>query len=675
MRSVLWISLVVVIAPATFADVTVGGNRPVTVRVPATYDPAVPAPLLILLHGYGNTPEYIEPYMRFLPLTEERGILFAAPRGNAESAGGNIFWDGTDACCNFTGIPVDDSGYLRGVIAEIEGLLNVDRNRIYLVGHSNGGFMSYRMACDHSEVIAAICSLAGATFADPARCDAISPVHVLQVHGTADGTILYNDGGSINGVSYPGAVSTAEQWAAKNGCTVEPERLDDLLDLDAGIAGPDTRIDRYAAGCAAGGAVELWSVEGGSHGPNWRASGSSTHFAANVLDWLLAHPKQEGPSASFTVGPDIGPVPLEVSFDGSASTAPEGTTLAEYRWLFGNGTGGEGVAGTYTYTVPGRYASSLQVATADGRWSRKVEHLVKALWPAGDTLPWVQATIGEPAFPGTARRDEASGDLLLCAGGRAALAAVTSDEWLFLHQESAADFRLTARVSDLEGGGTNARVGLAFRESLAPNSRFAGVFLIRSSVGDRLLFGYRTSLAGIFRSHAAVVSGTTWLRLERRGDLFTGLSSADGTEWKLVQEQTLPGLPPTLLAGITATGSDVTPAGSFVAFRARVSGLALAPLAPGFRRGDANDDAKVDISDGLRILNHLFQGAQAPACADAADANDSGGGALDLSDAVAIFEFLFMGTRPSLPPPGHTTCGADPTEDALGCAASQGCAA
>ncbi len=89
-----------------------------------------------------------------------------------------------------------------------------------------------------------------------------------------------------------------------------------------------------------------------------------------------------------------------------------------------------------------------------------------------------------------------------------------------------------------------------------------------------------------------------------------------------------------------------------------------------FRRGDANGDATVDLSDGIAVLSFLFLGGPAPACADAADTDDSG--ALDLGDALRVFDFLFLaGDVP--PAPGPVRCGFDPSDDALLCAPPQGC--
>lgn len=92
---------------------------------------------------------------------------------------------------------------------------------------------------------------------------------------------------------------------------------------------------------------------------------------------------------------------------------------------------------------------------------------------------------------------------------------------------------------------------------------------------------------------------------------------------------------------------------------------------PRFRRGAVRGEASVTISDAIRLLGHLFLGAAAPPCLEAADADDSG--VVDLSDAVRILGYLFLG-NPEPPAPGPIRCGVDPTMDDLGCATPpQGC--
>ena len=274
-------------------DVLVGGDRPVTVQVPAAYDPDRPAPLLIVLHGYGSSGQDHDAYFHLGQAAEQRGFLYGYPDGTFDS-GGNRFWNATDACCDFDGTGVADVAYLTDVITEIRGSFAVDPKRVYLIGHSNGGFMSYAMACAHADLIAAMVSLAGATFANPANCAPAVPVAVLQIHGTADDTILFK-GGTIKGLGsgrsmapYPGAETSVATWAKYDGCptsSVVDEHVDVDADLGTADAPAEATVTRWA-GCRAGGAVELWTMPGGGHAPN-----ISDAFPKAVLDFVEAHPK------------------------------------------------------------------------------------------------------------------------------------------------------------------------------------------------------------------------------------------------------------------------------------------------------------------------------------------------------------------------------------------------
>jgi polyhydroxybutyrate depolymerase len=271
----------------------VGGDRPVTVQVPAGYDPHRPAPLLIVLHGYGSSGQDHDAYFHLGQAAEQRGFLYVYPDGTFDS-GGNRFWNATDACCDVDRTGVADVAYLTNVITEIRGSFAVDPKRVFLIGHSNGGFMSYAMACAHADLIAAMVSLAGATFANPAKCGPTVPVAVLQIHGTADDTILFK-GGTILGLGsgrsmarYPGVETSVATWAKYDGCaasSVVDEHVD--VDADLGEAGApaEASVTRWT-GCRPGGAVELWTMPGGGHAPN-----ISEAFPKAVLDFVEAHPK------------------------------------------------------------------------------------------------------------------------------------------------------------------------------------------------------------------------------------------------------------------------------------------------------------------------------------------------------------------------------------------------
>jgi polyhydroxybutyrate depolymerase len=259
----------------------------VAVRLPPSYDAARPAPLLIVLHGFTGSGSGQERYFGLQHEAEQRGFVTAYPDGT-EDSGGNRFWNATDACCNFDRADVDDVAYLDGLITAIEGAVTVDPHRVFFAGHSNGGFMSYRMACTRAERIAAIVSLAGATFSESAKCRPAAPVAVLQIHGTADDTIAFT-GGSIEGSAYPGAEATVATWAKYDGCSAAPALVDERIDVDAdlhdGGQPAEATVERWPR-CKPGGAVELWTIPGGGHVP-----AISSAFGGAVLDFLEAHPK------------------------------------------------------------------------------------------------------------------------------------------------------------------------------------------------------------------------------------------------------------------------------------------------------------------------------------------------------------------------------------------------
>ena len=244
-----------------------GGDRPVTVTVPRSYDRKKPAPLLLLLHGYGSNGKHHEEYLGLAKLVEAHGLLLASPDGTLDPQGERFWNTGSVACCNFHGSAVDDVKYLRELLAEIRRVYNVDPKRVYVVGHSNGGFMAHRLGCELAGQVSAIVSLAGAMPVED--CHPGKPVRVLQIHGTRDGGVRYEGGTNIlkkGGGPYLGAVETQSRWAQLNGCkaTRSPGAP---LDLEAKLPGPETTVSRWD-GCPKGGDVTLWTIEGGSHVPD-----------------------------------------------------------------------------------------------------------------------------------------------------------------------------------------------------------------------------------------------------------------------------------------------------------------------------------------------------------------------------------------------------------------------
>ena len=268
--------------PTSTSTTIVSSARAYSKFVPSSYSKDTSLPLVVLLHGYGSTGVQQESYMKFVSVAEKNKFILVYPNGTIDLVG-RRFWNATDACCDFFS-DVDDDAYLLSILKEMESIYSIDAKRIYFVGHSNGGFMSYRMACRHPDRIAAIASLAGASYFKTTDCGAKNSVSVLQVHGTNDETILY-EGGQILGNSYPSAFASASQWATFNQCTQNAVAQSTKLDLEGSIAGDETSITAWT-NCQNSSEVELWTMKNASHTPTL-----SSTFATKIWEFFAAHPK------------------------------------------------------------------------------------------------------------------------------------------------------------------------------------------------------------------------------------------------------------------------------------------------------------------------------------------------------------------------------------------------
>ncbi|HEY8041716.1 MAG TPA: PHB depolymerase family esterase [Polyangiaceae bacterium] len=261
--------------------------RPYALHLPAGRDHAKPAPVVVFLHGYGAPGGALGARQLGLEaFADDAGFVLAAPDGTLDGRG-NRFWNATDACCNFDHSPVDDVAYIAWLLDDVAARVAVDPRRVFVMGHSNGGFFAHRLACDLAPRVAAAVSVAGAAWKDGARCAPGGPVSVLQIHGDAD-AIIHIDGGHVFDLpvpAYPAARDTVAGWARRDACTGGLVATGQQLDFDATVPGAETSVSAYA-GCPAGVAVELWTMAGGSHVPAPTRAGLDAIWA-----WMGAHAK------------------------------------------------------------------------------------------------------------------------------------------------------------------------------------------------------------------------------------------------------------------------------------------------------------------------------------------------------------------------------------------------
>ena len=264
------------LTPATASNnYIVGGDRPVTVHLPDNL--ASPAPLLILLHSASTSGAHQENYMQLGPIAKKSGLIYIAPDGTTNPEG-KRFWNASKSCCNKYSQEVDDVAYIDSLINEIDKKTPVDRKRIYLIGHSNGAFMSFTYACKSNQV-AAIVAIAGAMDSNP-ECTPTTPVSLLNIHGTADKTIKVA-GGVMNNNSYTSAATTMKTIASLNKCSKQTQAK---KDFEPTIKGAETTIINYA--CDTHTHLQFWKIKDGSHSPKLPSD-----FAQLVISFLLKQSK------------------------------------------------------------------------------------------------------------------------------------------------------------------------------------------------------------------------------------------------------------------------------------------------------------------------------------------------------------------------------------------------
>ena len=267
--------------------ITIAGDRPAQVLIPGSLKAKVAAPLIIALHGFTASTSDLMSLMNLSAEAIKRGVVLAVPSGTRNNDG-LTFWNATGSCCDFAGSGVDDSKYLMDLVKQVSSKVSIDQKRIYFVGHSNGGFMSYTVACANSDKVAAIVNLEGSTFSNPAMCKANHPVSILQINGTAD-ELIHIAGGNVFDdpkQPYPSVSDETSFWAGVNGCTSKVSAIGNgtKFNYESVIAGSETTKSAYK--CPKGVAVEMWTIADGHHVPKLNSA-----FAVAVLDFLLAHKK------------------------------------------------------------------------------------------------------------------------------------------------------------------------------------------------------------------------------------------------------------------------------------------------------------------------------------------------------------------------------------------------
>ena len=244
-------------------------------------------PLVVSLHGFGGDSASQSAYVPLHERVNTHGFALLLPNGTLDGEG-NRFWNPTDECCDGkTG--ANHVAYLPELVASAREVR--DFGAVYFFGYSNGGFMSYHMACKGLPGLRAIASLAGTSYVEDTSCDGSPPVSVLHIHGASDEVIRFEGDeserdptGDGTPAFYAGAQEMVMRWSQRAGCEwPEHAKVHASLDLDQYVPGAETQAFRLEAGCAEGITIELWVGEGSGHAP-----GYGDAFVDALVGWLLS---------------------------------------------------------------------------------------------------------------------------------------------------------------------------------------------------------------------------------------------------------------------------------------------------------------------------------------------------------------------------------------------------
>ncbi len=244
-----------------------GTYRHFITYIPSIYQPSQPTPLVFNLHGRTSNAFQQMWYGDFRDIADTANFIIVHPQGLLDNTG-VTHW-------NLGQSTVDDIGFLNSLYSYIVSNYNINLDQVYSTGMSNGGYMSYYLACSMSDKIAAIASVTGAMSSfTQLNCNPTHPTPVMEIHGTADLTVPFND--IVNGIEY---------WRDYNNCNLT---ADTTLILDSYLGDLSTVKHIVYNNGDNGVTTELFKVINGGHtwpGSSISTAGTNYDIDASVEIW------------------------------------------------------------------------------------------------------------------------------------------------------------------------------------------------------------------------------------------------------------------------------------------------------------------------------------------------------------------------------------------------------
>lgn len=250
-----------------------GQGRTFKLHIPPDYQPGTPMSLVLNFHGGGSNSFDQEIITNFSELADQASFIVAYPN----AIGSPPTWDASPES-QITA----DVQFVRDLIVHLKDKLDIDPQRIYATGFSNGGGMVNRLACALSDQIAAIGPVAG-TFHFWEECEPTRPVPVIAFHGTEDPLVPYEGEKSENKTGLPSIQEWAAAWAARNGCDPEP----------VSVTKSESATTETWENCTDDATVILYTIAGGGHAwasPRFDAVFTGVDAAPIIWNFFQAHP-------------------------------------------------------------------------------------------------------------------------------------------------------------------------------------------------------------------------------------------------------------------------------------------------------------------------------------------------------------------------------------------------
>lgn len=223
-----------------------GNSRIYDLELPSGWTSGSELPLVLDLHYLGGDARDEDSLTRFSPIADAENFIICHPWG--QGTNWNVGFNATYTSGS------RDVEFIQTVIDSIDAEFGVDRNRVYVTGMGQGGFMAHRLACELSDEIAAIATV-GASIADSAAffCNPSRPMPVMIVNGTADSVINYANG---NPGFWPSIPDLAMHWLNQNGCSFPVPDVQNLPD----VVSEGSTITSHRYNCVPEGEVLLYQV-------------------------------------------------------------------------------------------------------------------------------------------------------------------------------------------------------------------------------------------------------------------------------------------------------------------------------------------------------------------------------------------------------------------------------